>query len=121
MVTSFGSSPLRTTPIDSEYRAALIAILGRKLRERWGLQRPALRRNVIGLFELLLAHGEFAEGGRIALGVEVLARGLRRHVRWLSPLIDELQEVPELVTVVRLAGGGLGCNGQPSPTGHVEF
>jgi hypothetical protein len=119
MVTPSGSS-LRTPALDEDYRTALISTVNRTLQERWAAgRRLRLKKGVRRLFELLLAHADFAEGGRIALSTEAVARGVGLHERWLTPILDECQEAG-LVSVRRGAVYGSGCNGAPLPLGQLE-
>lgn len=119
MAPPFGA-PKRTTALDEGYREALLALLHKTLLRRWSIRRAYWSRSVVELFEILLEHGNFAFGERIALSDVSLEKLLRRPPRAVAWLLQKCREVPELIEVARFEPGEPASDGQPSP-GHAEF
>lgn len=119
MATSFGT-PKRRAALEEAYREGLLALFHKTLMGRWSVRRDFWNRSLLALFQVLLEHGEFAFGERIALSYEALGQQLRRPPRSVTWLLQTCLEVPELIRVARFERGQAGSDGQPSP-GHAEF
>ena len=112
-------------------RDTLLAEFCRQLTQRWGtrLSRPVSR-----LLRVLLKHGEFARGRRVAFPLRRLAAACdvdeRTVQRWISALLGHYRTRPgapskpdatDLLQPVHLQPGQLAWDERPSRVTHVEW
>lgn len=121
---SFARGP-GDTPLSREaffrLKDTLIAAVKAAYIDHWYARRAKLNKTLLGLVRLLLGHGQFALGERVAFSTAHLAKVLDCTERNVTLLIGKLQERPELVRVLRIQRGERAYDGQRSHRPHIEW
>jgi hypothetical protein len=102
-------------------RLALLDALEALLCRRWNRRRARLNKALSGVLHALIGHADFAQGGRVALTVEHLARMLRCTERTIRRAIAQLATLPELIRVLRVGRGEPSYDGRPARVAHLEW
>ncbi len=102
-------------------KSTLFAAAEAAFAARWGSRRAKLNKSLLRLVEVLLGHGHFAFGVRVAYPTTALAERINADERTVTRVIAKLEHWPELVRIVRVLPGERSWDGRRAFREHIEW